>query len=320
MQKFDRNYKLTFQIGEIQRHQIGVDVTGAPRYQYDYDKQVYSEEIEIDYPLTCNFSIKRDTYSQVNTGHFQILGLKETTRTKLYKDRDNVTKFVRVQFNAGYGDNLSLCFSGTVKECYSTKDSGATEFRTDIEAWDGGFGIYWGHTDRTLGRYVKSTDILNILTSDFKSLQIGGISDKIKVNETLRDKHFIGKTWDCLRDFVNGNMFIDNEKIYFMMTDTDVRQGELMELDVDSGLLSSPKRRDTVIEVELLFEPRVVVGQQIVLTSQSVPYLNGTYKILGIEHNGTISGAVGGRLTTKLSLFLGTKVFNNIKDLNYNVV
>lgn len=319
MLKWNRNYKLSMDIGEIVQSKTGIDSTGKPIYQYEYDKPVFTETIEIAYPFTLNFSVKRDVYSQVNTAYFQILGLNENTRAKLYKDRDNVRKFIRIRFNAGYGDNTPLCFNGTIKECYSYKESGGTEFKTEIEAWDGGFGIYWAHTNKTLSRDVSSTDILNILTADFKVIELGGISDNIKIPQTNRDHVFIGRTWDCVRSYVNNNLFVDNERIFYMMTEEDVRQGEIMSLDVDTGLLASPRRRDTVIEVGLLFEPRVVLGQQISLTSQTVPYLNGTYKIIGIQHDGTISGAVGGRLRTTLSLFIGTKIFNQIKELNRGV-
>lgn len=318
MLKWNRNYQLIFRIGHIERTKIGVDNKGAPIYQYEYDKPVFTETLEIDYPLTLNFSVNRSTFAQINTANFQILGLNETTRTKLYKDRNNVTKFIRCEFKAGYGDNLSLCFNGSVKECFSYKESGGTEFKTQLDCWDGGFGIYWAHSNRLLSWQMPTYDILNILTSDFKVITLGGISDSIEVEQTERDHIFSGRTWDCVREFVNGNLFIDNDRIYYMMMDTDVRQGDIMVLDVDSGLLSSPQRRESVLEVELVFEPRVVIGQQIVLSSKSVPYLNGTYKIIGIAHDGTISGAVGGRLTTKLSLFIGTKIFNEVKELNLN--
>lgn len=315
MLKWNRNYRLIFDIGEIARTQSGIDALGNAIYQYQYDKPTFYESIEIAYPFTLFFSVNRDTYSQVNTAYFQILGLNETTRTKLYKDRDNVQKFIRCRFYAGYEDNMPLCFNGSIKECYSYKESGGTEFKTEIEAWDGGFGIYWAHTNKTLSRDVKSTDILNILTADFKTIELGGISDNIKIPETQRDHTFIGKTWDCIRSYVNNNLFIDNERIYYMLTEEDVRQGELMLLDADSGLLASPRRRDKTLEVELLFEPRVVLGQQIALSSSSISYLNGTYKIVGIYHNGVISGAVNGKISTKLSLFIGSKIFNQIKEL-----
>lgn len=310
MFKFGRNYKLTFEIGEIMATQSS---DGKPVYKFD--TPVIKETLEVTYPFTLNFSVSRSTYSQVNTAHFQILGLNELTRSKLYKDRDNVKKFVRCQFRAGYGDDMPLCFNGTIKECYSYKESGGTEFRTEIEAWDGGFGIYWAHSNKTFSKDIDSNTILNILTADFKVIELGGISSNIEIPKTERPSTFIGRTWDCVRNYVNNNVFIDNERIYYMMTDEDVRQGDILTIDTDSGLLASPKRRDKVIEVEMLFEPRVVLGQQIALTSSDVPYLNNTYKIIGIDHSGVMSGAVNGRLSTKISLFIGTKIFNFIKEM-----
>jgi len=68
-------------------------------------------------------------------------------------------------------------------------------------------------------------------------------------------------------------------------------------------LLGTPKKSQNRIIVEILFEPAITVGQQVELQSRTLPNeFNQSYKVLGIEHYGTISGAKGGKLKTVLSL------------------
>ena len=58
----------------------------------------------------------------------------------------------------------------------------------------------------------------------------------------------------------------------------------------------------------MIFEPRLQIGQFIDIQSKTETIYNGTYKVIGIEHSGTISDSQSGTCKTKVSL-------NYIKDL-----
>ena len=51
------------------------------------------------------------------------------------------------------------------------------------------------------------------------------------------------------------------------------------------------------------------------INSKINPIYNGQFKVDGIKHSGTISGAVGGECKTSLDLFLGTEILQNLKIL-----
>lgn len=78
------------------------------------------------------------------------------------------------------------------------------------------------------------------------------------------------------------------------------------------GLLGSPKRQGTYLEVKILFEPRIVVGQIIEIQSATVSIFNGVYKVVGFSHSATISQAVNGNAETTLRLWFGTESFKII--------
>lgn len=62
----------------------------------------------------------------------------------------------------------------------------------------------------------------------------------------------------------------------------------------------------------MIFEPSIVLGQQLELESQQLPYLNQVYKVLGVSHDGIISGAKSGSMITRLELFVGTQTFRSV--------
>lgn len=302
MEKFGRKYQIVFNIGYLT--QVG-----------KYDRATIVDTIIIEYPLTTDFAISRNTYSQVNTGFLTIYGLAQSTRDRLHKDRYDVNNYIGVEVRAGYEDGMSLIFKGTVKECQSYKESGGTEYRTEVEAWDGGLNIYLGEDNDSFSAQVDKATILETLCQNMPTIKVGAISDDFYNESTLRPCIFSGKTYEDLKTICDGQLFIDCEKIYFM-NDNDVIDGEIASLDVDSGILGSPRRRESTLKVQLIFEPRVIVGQWLTVTSSSLPYLNGTYKVLGVAHDGTISGAKCGNMITTIDLFIGTQVFRRVEKKN----
>ena len=77
-------------------------------------------------------------------------------------------------------------------------------------------------------------------------------------------------------------------------------------INAASGLLGSPQRSTTKLEVEILLETRLTLGQIIQLESEDDTTFNGTYKVMGFIHRGTISPAVAGPCSTTVSLFFGS--------------
>ena len=82
--------------------------------------------------------------------------------------------------------------------------------------------------------------------------------------------------------------------------------------------MGTPKRNDTYLEVDILFEPDLQIGQIVQIVSQTNPAFDGQYKIFGIKHSGTISGVVGGDCRTSLQLFVGTRLFKIVDKLVQN--
>ena len=88
-----------------------------------------------------------------------------------------------------------------------------------------------------------------------------------------------------------------------------------MEISSDTGLLNVPIRRETYLEIDIIFDPNIIVGQLIELKSSFNKYFNGLYKVYGITHDVEITEESGGNATTSLQLWIGTKILNGLKQI-----
>lgn len=310
MLKFGRNYRLKVKIGHV-----------------DGNLKVYDEEFEIVYPLTINFQISRAQWSNFNSAHFELFNLNETTRAKMYKDRYNFSKVIRVEFYAGYGNdfrNLPLCYSGEVYECFSNKTGDDPNVKTQISCMTGIFSHKTCKSNRVFAKDTKPLDIIQTLCND-AGMQLGNSdSSIIQSMEPLKfDWPAVGNSLEKLKEYVGGNMYIDssmdNDKVW-ILGKYDVKPAGYYFTLNEEGLLGMPKRRETCITVDMLFEPRLTESQAIELKSRTASDFNGIYKIVGFNHLGTISGAVGGQCRTNALLFIGEDKMWNFATPNQGSV
>jgi hypothetical protein len=103
----------------------------------------------------------------------------------------------------------------------------------------------------------------------------------------------------------NNTAYIDNEKANVVPQGTYVTPpGGIPLITSDTGLLGTPRKLGALVEVDMIFEPRIAVNQYVELQSEET-YFSGQYAVLGINHHGTISGALCGDAITTLSLWSG---------------
>lgn len=310
MLKFGRNYRMKIKIGKV----VVENKKVMPRWD---------EEIEITYPLTVNFQITRAQYSNMNTAHFEIYNLSETTRSKIYKDKYMTEKVIRVEFYAGYGtdtQNLPLCFAGDVFDCFSDKRGGDPNIKTEMTCNVALLGRQKGYINQTFAAETKPLTIIQTLCNA-ASLQLGNSDSEYiaKMEPLIEDTPFVGNVIDVLQDYVAGHAYIDSsmdiDKVWILDKKDVLPQKYYLTID-DSSILGTPKRRDVCIVIDMLFEPRLVENQAIELKSRTASFFNGIYKIIGFTHQGTISGAVGGNCQTTALLEIGENKFNFVTENN----
>jgi hypothetical protein len=104
---------------------------------------------------------------------------------------------------------------------------------------------------------------------------------------------------------------VDNG-ILHVSGDFEYDGSETLVLD-ETQLLATPQRRDTSLEVSILFYPQARVNVLASLSSL-FPIYNGTYKICSIHHDVLISESENGKAETSLGLLLLGKQFKAINS------
>ncbi len=269
---------------------------------------------EVGFPLTLNFDIVRNTLASANTGRFTIYNLKQTTRRDIYKDRWDTTLYRQIKLQAGYlgQPNLPTIFQGNIQRAYSQRRG--PDWTTELECFDGGFGIINSQINTTLAKGWDTKQALNAVFSSMKDGRIGiGAIGNFPV-ESTRGLTMAGSSWDSATRLAGpGVVFIDGEKANALQNNEyiDTPDG-IPIINASTGLLNAPRRMNATLEIDMLFEPLLIVGQ--ILRVESIETINnGTYEVIGIRHRGTISGAIGGQAVTTATLWLGTSALQGVK-------
>ena len=262
-------------------------------------------ELTIQFPLTCEFDINRNTSSQANTATFRIYNLAPKTREKIFQDRYNIYRQCFVDFYAGYGDELTLIFTGRVQQAYSQEET--PNMVTEIQAFDN--DIIQSYSMRKFAAGTEKKEVAKALINDFPNLKIGAIGN---LEGTLSNSLIVDdKTFVALNKLTGNHVVIDLNQVNILQNNEVLADVSIPKITSETGLLGTPKRRDTNMEVDLIFEPKMVVGQLVEIESRTATIFNGQFKVVGIHHTGTISGAVAGEARTTLNLYIGALIPNS---------
>ena len=262
-----------------------------------------TETTVIEYPLTVNFTINKDTFAGSNTANITILNLAESTRQALFQESYATDKKKYIEFEAGYG-KLTRIFKGLIHECYSHRTG--TEIETVIQAWD--IGIANEYLAVTFDKGTTFKEAYKYIASQMKDVELGSIGQLEGTFKTPTT--FVGTPFECINKLTTYCTFIHDGKIEML------RNNECLDVPVtvmksESGLINTPARRGGQIEIECFFKPEIKVGQLLEIKSETASEFDGVFKVVGVNHSGTISGATAGQRITRLNLLVGALLPNS---------
>lgn len=264
----------------------------------------------IEYPLTLEFDVNRSTLSTASLGFFRIRNIGPDFRKQIYHDRYDTLTYRRVVLTAGYETDpkLPVIFQGNIIQAQSYRQK--TDWITEIEAYSGLYGMQNGQVSLSLNSGYDVRKALTDAISTMHNVTVGAIGD-FQPAQSERGLALMGNAWEVIQRLASGGeAFIDNEKANVLQKDDYiVSPGTIFELTPENGLLETPRRYDKTFVFNILFEPRIAVGQLIKVTSLETIY-NGVYLVKGVRHQGVISGAVGGECKTLIEAWKGDKAGN----------
>jgi len=304
-------------------------ITSTKKFQRTYTMQIQGIDGNIynigsengESLLTLEFSVKRNVLASAQTGNFRIRNLNASVRAQIYKDWFDTGRMPTLILKAGYvGTPLSTIFNGIALSITSYREEGGTDFITEIEGQDYSLIMSNSFSHWTIGDTnspVSQADVINRLIGDLKltatkygkTLSTGIVGDFLSSRYTYTANDY---TWHLLQVETDRLSYIDNGKIY-CLPNNYVFEGDVNLISSDTGLLGSPRRYQSNLIAEMVFEPSMIPGQQVYLdTELSLNFnssKNGTYKVTGVQHAGVISSSVNGKCKTAVTLqLIGTPV------------
>lgn len=273
-----------------------------PRYRVT----VYSNEatVVVKYPLTMQATVTRGVLSDSTSCNIKLFNLAPNTRNQIFKDVFTLApeeqKYVHLE--AGYGgeNSMSMIFKGRILQAYSYKAGGQTDVITEIQAQ--ALDMFDCVSNYTFEAGTTYKEAYKRLAADMPNVQIGAIGTL--EGQFLTPTTFSGQTLECLNTLTGGHTYVDNGVLNTLMNN-EVLTVPVPVITDDASLLETPIRRDANLEVKMLFEPSLSVGQLLEIKSSVAPDFNGQYKVLDFTHNILISETQAGQRITTANLWIG---------------
>jgi hypothetical protein len=229
-------------------------------------------------PISCSISVNRNSGSSLNTASVDLYNLSESNRNTIRKDKNKTNEYWGARVLAGYDGEVYTIFIGNMQEAYTEKKG--LDWVTHIEAYDGLYSLQNTRLEITLNEDVNIPEYLKNVIKE-KHLASGNL-EVIDEKSGKRGVVLEGAMQDVLKETFGNNWFIDNEHLYVMKPGAVLT--DYAYLVTSDNLLSSPRKRDTLIDIDVIFTPKLSVGRIVNLRSMYEQY-NGEYQVIGFTHD-----------------------------------
>jgi hypothetical protein len=257
----------------------------------------------------CTFRICRGDHETPNSADIRIYNVSALTAAKIQPE------FSTVEIQGGYGDsasgNYGLLFSGTVIQTRNGRIDQRDSY-VDITAADGdeaynystlAVSLAAGTTPRDTVQTLLQTMAKHGITAGYVAPSLG------EGNHRVRGRVYFGLTRDELRNFCRANNMVwsvQDGKLTMIAGDGYV-PGSIPVISPSTGLIGVPEQTEAGINVRVLLNPSIKIGQIIKLDSSNVNQLR--YGLDGVNKETTIH-----------NLYTLQKVVNLSRDGHYYVL
>lgn len=262
-----------------------------------------SKVVTIQMPFTIEFDVTRNSHAGVCNASIKIYNLGETTRNRLYKDIYNTHIYNKIVLKAGYGKNIQDIFIGNVSRCFSAREG--VNYITTIEAYSGDFASLTSRINKSIAAGIKKQVIIEDLIGSLPKISKMVMGANYE-GSLSRGNALFGNTVDLIKELTGNRFFIDNETAY-VLRENECTKGIVNLINSNSGLLGSPRREETFLTFDMIFEPRITMFQIINLEPVTEKIFNGQFKVIAIRHSGMISETVSGKVITNIRLWYGNQ-------------
>lgn len=231
------------------------------------------DAVQFDQQFKVTFRVQRGDWQSPNSCDVRIFNLSDATANKI-----STKEFTQIAVQAGYPGNFGLVFRGVVKQVRIGRID-AKDTYVDITAADGDEAYNFSSMALTLSKGSTNDDSVQAFVAKMASaisqpISIG-YAPQLQQNGRIRGRSFYGMTRDELRDFAAANNVlwsIQDGKLTIIPQRSYI-PGEAVLISPQTGLIGVPEQTQNGIEVRILLNPQVKIGQLVKLDSKAVNLL-----------------------------------------------
>jgi hypothetical protein len=255
--------------------------------------------------LHFTFSVRASDQESPNTAIIRVYNLKASTTAEIIRE------FTTVIVQAGYQGQLATVFQGTIKQFKYGREKNVDNF-LEIHAADGDELYNFGVVNMTLKAGTTYADRFNAICTALGAPKDPNAVGYLQATGGIlaRGKVLFGLARSYLRDMAKSSgsrWSIQNGQLTFIPL-TGYLPGDVVVINSDTGMIGVPEATDQGVEVRVLMNPLIIVGQRVQINSAdivrttileqgypnytslsyiaSIPPGNGIYRVLVAEHDG----------------------------------
>lgn len=221
--------------------------------------------------LRCTFYISRGDRQTPNSADVRIYNVKDETANRLTQE------FTRVVIQAGYDGNFGLLFDGTIKQARRGRLDAKDDY-VDIVAADGDQAYNFSTIALSLAAGATPDDHVQAFVQAMATQGISqGYTPELSKNGSVRGRVFYGMTRDELREWaeVQDALWSIQDGRLTLIPKTSYVPGDTPLISPSTGLIGVPEQTANGIEMRVLLNPSIKIGQRVKLDSTINPFRFG---------------------------------------------
>lgn len=213
--------------------------------------------------LRVTFQIRRGDLQTPNSADVRIYNVADQTAHRIRSEG------TRIVIQAGYEGNFGLIFDGTIKQVRKGRVD-ARDSYVDITAADGDMAYNYSTLAVSLAAGATPDDAMQAFV---KSMAAQGISQgykpELSTNGSVRGRVYYGMTRDELREWaeVQDVLWSIQDGKLTLIPKTSYIPGEVPVISSATGLIGVPEQTQNGIEMRVLLNPSLKIGERIKLDS-----------------------------------------------------
>ncbi|MCB4360914.1 phage protein [Quatrionicoccus australiensis] len=221
--------------------------------------------------LRFQFSTRRGDFQTPNSADIRIYNVSDKTADRIRQTLPQ-PEFTRIVVQGGYDGNFGVLFDGEIIQVRHGRES-PTDTYLDITAADGDSAYNYSVTAMSLAAGSTPNDEVSAILKDMArhGVTAGHVPD-LPGNPLPRGKVIYGMSRDALRNVAENTQTswsIQDGKLQ-MVPETSYIEGEIPVITSATGMIGLPTQTQNGINVRVLLNPNIKIGQAIKLDNKSI--------------------------------------------------